>query len=87
MENDKTDVTDVKEENVDTVNPDLETQNQALQELLKETQATMQAMKDELVEVKKANAKMVAQLDISNATPKTSVEEIINSNFNRYLKK
>lgn len=64
---------------------DLSIQNKALQDLLQENKATMQALKDELTQVKTANAKLVAQLDISKSTQ--SVDDIINSNFNRYFKK
>lgn len=66
-------------------NPDLVIQNQALQDLLRQNAETMQALKDELAQVKLANAKMVEQLDVSRNQP--SVDDIINSNFNRYLKK
>lgn len=75
---------DVQTQTTSTDN--LAIQNQALQDLLKENQATMQALKDELQQVKIANAKLVTQLDVSKSTQQ-NVDDIINTNFNRYIKK
>lgn len=78
----ETNVEEPKLDNTDT--SDLTIQNKALQDLLKENQETMKALKEELTQVKTANAKLVAQLDISKN--QQSVDDIINSNFNRYFK-
>lgn len=73
-------------DNTSTQATDVEIQNQALQQLLQENRATMQALQEELKQVKTANAKLVAQLDVSKSTQQ-SVDDIINTNFNRYIKK
>lgn len=73
-------------DNTSTQATDVEIQNQALQQLLKENRATMQALQEELKQVKTANAKLVAQLDVSKSTQQ-NVDDIINTNFNRYIKK
>lgn len=70
----------VEDGSTDTTTPsDLQTTNEALKELLAENKATMDALKNELAEVKKANAKLVAKLDIS--TPEKSIDDKIAETF------
>lgn len=60
-----------------------EIENSALKELLQETKNALQSVQDELIEVKKQNAKMALSM---NVAPKVSVDEIIFNSFNKYKK-
>lgn len=63
---------------------DLSIENTALKDLLKENKDTIAKLSDELKQVKVMNAKLLNSLNVEQ--PKPSVEEILNSNFNRYRK-
>lgn len=54
---------------------------EALQELLKENNDIVKALKDELATVKKDNAKMLARLDISK---EINTDDIFDVLFNKY---
>lgn len=62
-----------------TTQEQLAIDNKALKELLAESKATMDALKNELAEVKKTNAKLVAKMDVS--TPEVSIDDLINDTF------
>lgn len=68
-------------------NPHEKTENDlkldALTELLKETKESNEALKKELEEVKKVNAKMMVSLDISN---RRDTNEDIYNLFDKYRK-
>ena len=68
--------------NVD--NDDLQIENNALRQLLSENRETMDALKNELTQVKTTNAKLLNQLNIAKEKP--SVETLLNG-FNKYNKK
>ena len=63
---------------------DLKIKNNALKELLSENKETMDALKNELTQVKTTNAKLLNQLNIAKEKP--SVETLLNG-FNKYNKK
>ena len=71
-----------KTENVG--NDDLKIENNALKQLLSENKDTMDALKNELTQVKTTNAKLLNQLNIAKEKP--SVETLLNG-FNKYNKK
>ena len=71
-----------KTENVG--NDDLKIENNALKQLLSENKETMDALKNELTQVKTTNAKLLNQLNIAKEKP--SVETLLNG-FNKYNKK
>ena len=62
---------------------DLKIENNALKQLLSENKETMDALKNELTQVKTTNAKLLNQLNIAKEKP--SVETLLNG-FNKYLK-
>lgn len=68
----------------DVGNDDLKIENDALKELLAENKETMDALKNELTQVKTTNAKLLNQLNIAEQKP--SVETLLNG-FNKYNKK
>ena len=68
----------------DVGNDDLKIENNALKQLLSENKETMDALKQELVQVKTTNAKLLNQLNIAKEKP--SVETLLNG-FNKYNKK
>ena len=68
----------------DVGNDDLEIENNALKQLLSENKETMDALKNELTQVKTTNAKLLNQLNIAKEKP--SVETLLNG-FNKYNKK
>ena len=68
----------------DVGNDDLKIENNALKELLAENKDTMDALKNELNQVKTTNAKLLNQLNIAKEKP--SVETLLNG-FNKYNKK
>ena len=68
----------------DVSNDDLKIENNALKELLSENKETMDALKNELTQVKTTNAKLLNQLNIAKEKP--SVETLLNG-FNKYNKK
>ena len=68
----------------DIGNDDLKIENNALKELLSENKETMDALKNELTQVKTTNAKLLNQLNIAKEKP--SVETLLNG-FNKYNKK
>ena len=68
----------------DIGNDDLKIENNALKELLSENKKTMDALKNELTQVKTTNAKLLNQLNIAKEKP--SVETLLNG-FNKYNKK
>ena len=65
-------------------NDDLKIENNALKQLLSENKETMDALKNELTQVKTTNAKLLNQLNIAKEKP--SVETLLNG-FNKYNKK
>ena len=65
-------------------NDDLQIENNALKQLLSENKETMDALKNELTQVKTTNAKLLNQLNIAKEKP--SVETLLNG-FNKYNKK
>ena len=68
----------------DVGDDDLKIENNALKQLLSENKETMDALKNELTQVKTTNAKLLNQLNI--AKEKTSVKTLLNG-FNKYNKK
>ena len=68
----------------DIGNDDLKIENNALKQLLSENKETMDALKNELTQVKTTNAKLLNQLNIAKEKP--SVENLLNG-FNKYKKK
>ena len=68
----------------DVGNDDLKIENNALKQLLSENKETMDALKNELTQVKTTNAKLLNQLNIAKEKP--SVETLLNG-FNKYSKK
>ena len=68
----------------DVGNDDLQIENNALKQLLSENKETMDALKNELTQVKTTNAKLLNQLNIAKEKP--SVETLLNG-FNKYNKK
>ena len=68
----------------DVGNDDLKIENNALKQLLSENKETMDALKNELTQVKTTNAKLLNQLNIAKEKP--SVETLLNG-FNKYNKK
>ena len=68
----------------DVGNDDLKIENNALKQLLSENKETMDALKNELTQVKTTNAKLLNQLNIAHEKP--SVETLLNG-FNKYNKK
>ena len=68
----------------DVGNNDLTIENNALKELLADNKKTMDALKNELNQVKTTNAKLLNQLNIAKEKP--SVETLLNG-FNKYNKK
>lgn len=56
---------------------------EALQDLLKENNDLVKKLQDELVAVKKDNAKMLARLDVSK---EVDVGDTLNDLFNKYRK-
>ena len=68
----------------DVGNDDLKIENNALKQLLSENKETMDALKNELTQVKTTNAKLLNQLNIEKQKP--SVETLLNG-FNKYNKK
>ena len=68
----------------DIGNDDLKIENNALKQLLSENKETMDALKNELTQVKTTNAKLLNQLNIAKEKP--SVETLLNG-FNKYNKK
>ena len=68
----------------DIGNDDLKIENNVLKELLSENKKTMDALKNELNQVKTTNAKLLNQLNIAKEKP--SVETLLNG-FNKYNKK
>ena len=68
----------------DAGNDDLKIENNALKQLLSENKETMDALKNELTQVKTTNAKLLNQLNIAKEKP--SVETLLNG-FNKYNKK
>ena len=68
----------------DVGNDDLKIENNALKQLLSENKETMDALKNELNQVKTTNAKLLNQLNIAHEKP--SVETLLNG-FNKYNKK
>ena len=68
----------------DIGNDDLKIENDALKELLADNKKTMDALNNELKEVKTTNAKLLNQLNIAKEKP--SVETLLNG-FNKYNKK
>ena len=68
----------------DVGNDDLQIENNALKQLLSENKETMDALKNELTQVKTTNAKLLNQLNIEKQKP--SVETLLNG-FNKYNKK
>ena len=81
-ETNKDDLNLDKSENVG--GDDLKIENDALKELLAENKETMDALKNELTQVKTTNAKLLNQLNIAHEKP--SVETLLNG-FNKYNKK
>lgn len=68
-----------------TKDNDQSLENEALKELIQEMKATNSQLINELNEVKKTNAKLLASIDTTpNEVP---VEETINSLFNKYNKR
>ena len=55
----------------------------ALKDLLKENTETIKSLKDELVNIKKENAKLIARIDVSN---KVDPAKTMNDLFNKYSK-
>ena len=72
------------DESEDVGNDDLKIENNALRQLLSENKETMDALKNELTQVKTTNAKLLNQLNIAKEKP--SVETLLNG-FNKYNKK
>ena len=68
----------------DVGNDDLKIENNALKQLLSENKETMDALKNELTQVKTTNAKLLNQLNIEKQ--KTNVETLLNG-YNKYNKK
>ena len=68
----------------DVGNDDLKIENDALKQLLSENKEIMDALKNELNQVKTTNAKLLNQLNIAKEKP--SVETLLNG-FNKYNKK
>ena len=68
----------------DVGNDDLKIEKNALKQLLSENKETMDALKNELTQVKTTNAKLLNQLNIAKEKP--SVETLLNG-FNKYNKK
>ena len=68
----------------DVGNDDLKIENDALKELLADNKKTMDALKNEINQVKTTNAKLLNQLNIAKEKP--SVETLLNG-FNKYNKK
>ena len=68
----------------DIGNDDLKIENNVLKQLLSENKETMDALKNELTQVKTTNAKLLNQLNIAKEKP--SVETLLNG-FNKYNKK
>ena len=68
----------------DVGNDDLKIENNALKQLLSENKETMDALKNDLNQVKTTNAKLLNQLNIAKEKP--SVETLLNG-FNKYNKK
>ena len=68
----------------DVGNDDLKIENNALKQLLSENKETMDALENELNQVKTTNAKLLNQLNIAKEKP--SVETLLNG-FNKYNKK
>ena len=68
----------------DVGNDDLKIENNALKQLLSDNKETMDALKNELTQVKTTNAKLLNQLNIAKEKP--SVETLLNG-FNKYNKK
>ena len=68
----------------DVGNDDLKIENNALKQLLSENKETMDALKNELNQVKTTNAKLLNQSNIAKEKP--SVETLLNG-FNKYNKK
>lgn len=54
---------------------------EALKELLEENKKIIKGLTDEMVSVKKENAKLLARMDVSE---KVSADTIINDLFNKY---
>lgn len=85
MEKEETNKDDLNlDKSEDVGNDDLKIENNALKQLLSENKETMDALKNELIQVKTTNAKLLNQLNIVKEKP--SVETLLNG-FNKYNKK
>lgn len=85
MEDDNNVVKAVESTPIDnTTNTDLSIENNALKELLADNRKTMDALRNELTQVKTTNAKLLNQLSVEEKKP--DVEALLNTNFNKYMK-
>lgn len=75
----------VTDQNSNNTSEELTIENSALKELLDENRKAMDALKSELVEAKKTNAKLLNSLNVE--PQKKSCEELLNKNFNKYIRK